>query len=268
MGAPYPAAIAFDRIAERYDEVFTRSLIGRAQRHAVWRCAARTFAAGDHILELNCGTGADALFLYRMGITVTACDASPQMILQAKRRCKLESAQSAIRFETLPTEQLAELDPAARFDGVFSNFSGLNCVADLGAAAEELARRVVPGSPLLLCFSTRVCLWEVLWFLSRGSFRKAFRRWRAQTTVRFEDLPIVVHYPTVKRLRSLFFPHFTLRSCTGIGVAVPPSYLEPWARRHPGILRRLSLLDRVLCTLPVFRVLGDHMLLCFERVQP
>jgi hypothetical protein len=73
-----------------------------------------------------------------------------------------------------------------------------------------------------------------------------------------------VQYPTLHQLRALFAP-FALRSCTGIGILVPPSYLEPWARNHPQFIGALSRIDRVLCNLPVFRVIGDHMLLHFEK---
>ena len=38
-----PAGLAFDTLAERYDDMFTNSLIGRAQRDAVWSMAIRTF---------------------------------------------------------------------------------------------------------------------------------------------------------------------------------------------------------------------------------
>ena len=66
---------AFDRLAGSYDEVFTRSVIGRVQRGVVWKVLAETFRPGDRILELNCGTGEDALFLGRRRVTVESCDA-------------------------------------------------------------------------------------------------------------------------------------------------------------------------------------------------
>ena len=57
--------LAFDSLAAKYDDLFTRSMIGRAQRGAVWDALIDTFEPGSHILELNCGTGEDALFLAR-----------------------------------------------------------------------------------------------------------------------------------------------------------------------------------------------------------
>jgi ubiquinone/menaquinone biosynthesis C-methylase UbiE len=263
---PNQTSLAFDSVAEQYDDHFTRSVVGRAQRDAVWQKAAVTFSAGQHILELNCGTGEDALFFASHGISVTALDASKQMVLQARRRRELEAPNSPIRFELLPTEDLAELKEAQLFDGVFSNFSGLNCVPDLAAVAEQLSARVKPGAPLLLCLSTRFCLWEILWYFLRGNFRKAFRRCGGHATARFNDYIIHVHYPTLRHLCTLFAP-FKLRSCTGIGILVPPSYLEPWARKHPQLISALSRIDRALCNLPVFRILGDHMLLHFEKID-
>jgi ubiquinone/menaquinone biosynthesis C-methylase UbiE len=261
---PSQTSLAFDSVAEQYDDQFTRSVVGRAQRDAVWRKAAATFSAGQHILELNCGTGEDALFLARQGISVTALDASKQMVQQARRRRELEAPYSPISFELLPTEDLADLKDAPLFDGVFSNFSGLNCIPDLAAVVEQLSARVRPGAQLLLCLSTRICLWEILWYLLRGNFRKAFRRCGGHATARFNDYTIHVQYPTLRHLRTLFSP-FVLRSCTGIGITVPPSYLEPWARKHPRLITALSRIDRALCNLPVLRVIGDHMLIHFEK---
>jgi ubiquinone/menaquinone biosynthesis C-methylase UbiE len=268
VATQHRAALAFDSLAERYDDLFTRSLIGRAQRDAVWKRAAEAFTPGDHVLELNCGTGEDALFLSRLGVVVTACDASEQMILQAIRRRELEAPHSEISFKVLPTEKIAELQAPVMFDGVFSNFSGLNCVADLAEVAKQLSTCVRPGAPLLLCLSTRVCLWEIAWFLCHGEFNKAFRRCRGKATVSLGEFNVVVRYPSVRRLRGLFSPAFVLRSWTGIGVAVPPSYLEPWARKHPQRLNALRRLDRIICNWPGFRSIGDHVLLWFEPVQP
>ena len=261
------AALAFDQMAKEYDEVFTRSMIGRAQRSAVWSVATGVFPRGSHVLELNCGTGEDALFLARNGITVTACDASTEMVGVASSRLRNEAPNARISFNLLPTERLRELKPATTVDGAFSNFSGLNCVVDLEQTAADLATLLPLGAPLLLCFSNRFCVWEMLWYALHGKFRKAFRRCSGRATAKSGEFTIDVYYPTVRKLERLFWPFFRLRSITGVGVTVPPSYVEPWIRNHPRLLNSMSTIDKTISTLPVFRVLGDHMLLHFERVQ-
>jgi ubiquinone/menaquinone biosynthesis C-methylase UbiE len=268
LHAGVAAGRAFDRLAATYDHDFTDSLIGRAQRDAVWRIARKTFRNGDNLLELNCGTGEDAFFLAAHGISVFACDASPAMIARAEQRLAHKANAPQVVFCHLPTERIAELNPDARFDGVFSNFSGLNCIADLGPVAAALSSLVKPGDRLLLCFSTRFCLWETLYYSLRGNFRKAFRRCGGSSTAVLEAAPLTVYYPTVRAIRRSFAPDFRLHSQTGIGVAIPPSYLEPLARRHPMLLFMLRRIEGSLASLPGFRAVGDHILLCFEKVTP
>ncbi|MGB6689833.1 MAG: class I SAM-dependent methyltransferase [Terracidiphilus sp.] len=259
------AGSAFDTIAESYDSLFTTSTIGCSQRSAIWRKAKTVFQAGDRVLELNCGTGRDALFLASLGVAVTACDASVGMIRQARARKSEEAPRAAVDFRVLSTECLQELPPHLCFDGVFSNFSGLNCVADIQKTAKLLAGRIYPGGQLLLCMSTRFCAWEMLHYLSQGDVRKAFRRCRGTTQARMGPYSLPVYYPTVHALVHSFGRMFRLRSVTGIGVAVPPSYMESWARGNPLIFRMCESFDRVACSWPGIRVLGDHMLLHLER---
>jgi ubiquinone/menaquinone biosynthesis C-methylase UbiE len=261
------AGAAFDRIAQDYDRQFTDSLIGRAQRDAVWKVLARTFRTKDKILELNCGTGEDAIFLAGQGISVFALDASPQMIARAQQRHQHISAQTPVVFCEMPIERIGELRPQKPFDGAFSNFSGLNCIADLDEVASSLAGLVKQNGRLVLCFSTRFCLIEILHFLSVGQWRKALRRCKGYTDVTIEGARFMVYYPTLRKICRSFEPYFRLHSCTGIGVAVPPSYLEAWAQRHPRMFLTLRRLEERLATLPILRSTGDHVLLCFEKVD-
>jgi ubiquinone/menaquinone biosynthesis C-methylase UbiE len=261
------ALLAFDSIAANYDDLFTHSLIGRAQRGVVWDVLLDTFEPGAHILELNCGTGEDALFLARHDISVVACDGSEGMIRTARKRQQQEAPDAPIHFKLLPTEQLAELHPGHSFDGVLSNFSGLNCVSHLDPVVWNLASLVRKGAPVLICLSTRFCLAETLWFLLHGDFRKAFRRTPGVADAKVSEFTVKVHYPTLRQVKQSFSPWFRLRSCTGIGVAVPPSYLEPMIRKYPRLLSLLRWIDKRISRIPLLRIMGDHMLLHFERVE-
>ncbi|MCU1322813.1 MAG: Methyltransferase type 12 [Acidobacteriaceae bacterium] len=260
------AGAVFDRLAASYDRDFTDSLIGRAQRGCVWKILLKTFKPGDNLLEVNCGTGEDAFFLANHGISVFACDASQQMIARAEQRLALKSPTPPSVFYHLPTERIDELNPTQRFDGVFSNFSGLNCIENLSPVAQALARLVKPGDRLLLCFSTRYCLLEIIYYLLHNQPGKAFRRCKGFSHAILEDQTLSVFYPRIRHIRQSFAPYFRLRSRVGVGVAIPPSYLEPFVRRHPNLFRILCRIERVVSLLPILRTTGDHVLLCFERV--
>jgi len=259
--------LAFDSLAATYDDLFTRSMIGRAQRGVVWDALIDTFEPGSEILELNCGTGEDALFLAGQDVSVLACDASARMIDTARRRMQSEDPEAPIEFRVLPTEHLSRLGRDELFDGAFSNFSGLNCVADLHLTAHQLAGLVARRAPVLICISTRYCLWEIAWFALQGQLRKALRRTSGFATAKVGEFTVKVHYPTLRALRKTFSPYFRMLWCTGIGVAVPPSYLEPVMRKHPRLLNVLRAVDRVISPLPWFRTIGDHLLICLERVE-
>jgi ubiquinone/menaquinone biosynthesis C-methylase UbiE len=260
------AAAPFDVLADTYDEVFTRSLIGQAQRAQVWRVLEQTFSPGQRVLEVNCGTGEDALFLARQGIAVLACDSSPRMIGVARSRKAAEAASSDIEFRLLPTEQLNQL-PREQFDGALSNFGGLNCVEDLGTVAAELGKVLKPGAPLILCLANRVCAWEMLWYGAHGNWEKAFRRLqRNGIEASLGTMRVHVWYLSVRELARAFAPWFRLKTHRGVGVFVPPSYLEHWVRRHTFLLRNCERLDGVITRWRIFRNVGDHVLLHFERI--
>jgi SAM-dependent methyltransferase len=260
------AGLAFDRLASEYDSMFTFSNVGRSQREVVWECALATFVPYSHILELNCGTGEDALFLAKAGMRVTACDASAGMILQARNKAESEGLGAQVDFHTLPTERIASLPETHRFDGLFSNFSGLNCVRDLRSVAQQIGIRLEPGAPLLLCLSTRYCFWEIVYFMLRGNPSKALRRCAGSTRAHVGNFEFPVYYPTISELCSAFTPGFRLVSTVGIGITVPPSYLESWVLRHTRLLGLLKEIDAIVRRWPVVRTLGDHMLLHMEKV--
>jgi len=261
------ASAAFDGMADAYDATFTDSLIGRSQRNVVWLALENTFRPGDRVLELNCGTGEDALFLAKRGVSVLACDASVRMISVAQHRKIREAPGSCLQFRVLKNEDIDTLTAVDRFDGVLSNFSGLNCVQHLPAVARTLADLVKPRGAAVLCLSTRVCLWEIAWYGLRGNLKKAFRRLPGATVATLNGIPVPVWYPTIARVRRAFSPSFRLRSIRAVGLFVPPSYAEPWIERHQQALKSFEALDRVFGTWPGFRGVGDHVLLQFERTS-
>jgi ubiquinone/menaquinone biosynthesis C-methylase UbiE len=257
----------FDSVAGSYDEAFTSSKIGQAQRVAVWSELAQTFCPGGRVLEIGCGTGVDACFLAEKGIHVLACDSSSQMIEVARRRVQEHGLQELVRPLLIRAEDIATLPPRELFDGAYSNFGALNCVENLPQLARDLARLLKPGANAILCWMGPSCLWEMLWYLAQGNRRKAFRRLHHDgVTARLADEAFVhVRYPSVKSLAAAFAPEFRLKSVKGIGVAVPPSYVEDWAKRHPNLLRLCERLDAVFGHCPGVRVLADHILVRLQR---
>jgi ubiquinone/menaquinone biosynthesis C-methylase UbiE len=262
------AAIAFDRVAHSYDKSFTHTAIGRAQRKQVWRRLLTAFPPGSRILELNCGTGEDARYLAKQGRSVVACDASAAMIAIARRHDEEEEGRASTQYIHIANENLHALPSELSFDGAFSNFSGLNCLADLTPVAEHLAELVRPDGRILLCLWSRICAAEILWFLLQGQPRKAVRRFSGKATANLGEMTISVFYPTVREVCRSFSPWFQLKSRCTVGLFVPPSYVEKWMNKHEKALARFEWLDRLCGDWPILRDLGDHTILEFVRCNP
>jgi SAM-dependent methyltransferase len=250
----------FDALATDYDSRFTATPLGLHLREAVWRRLDARFALGDRILELACGTGEDAVHLARRGVRVLATDASPAMVEAARGKVIAAGVEGNVDVRRLAIEDLGSLTEA--FDGAFSSFGGLNCVADLAGVARDLAARLRPGASVLACVMGPVVPWEWLGFLLRGRPSQAFRRLRPS------GVPwrgITVRYPSIRQLRRAFAPAFRLVRVNAVGALLPPTEFEGWARRHPRLLTSLARWERGLETLPPLPWLADHYLAELER---
>lgn len=247
--------------AETYDQDFTNTIIGQLWRDAVWLELDRSFQSGQRVLELNCGTGIDAAHLADRGIRVLACDISPRMIELACKRATTAELRDRLDFRPVATEMISVLEKDGPFDGAFSNFSGLNCVDDLSAVTSDLARLLKPGARIFLCMLGRFSVWESLWCLIHGNRRRSSQRFQQR------DRAIKVQYPSRKEIERVFSPHFSLRRWKGIGVALPPSYMEHWARRFPRLVMALACVDNVIGKVSPLRSMGSCFLLELERTK-
>jgi ubiquinone/menaquinone biosynthesis C-methylase UbiE len=205
------SAAAFDRIAPRYDQLWTDTPAGRSQRAQVWRHIDLVFRPGESVLDVGCGTGADAAHLVARGISVHGIDSSPAMVEICLRANPGGLPCPALSATVLAAEQIATV--AGVFDGALSNFGALNCIADLCPVVAGLAAKIRPGGRVAICTMGRFSAAETLGFAARLQFRKAIRRWRGTALSSLG----AVHYHTVAELRAAFAPEFELERWTGIG---------------------------------------------------
>jgi SAM-dependent methyltransferase len=261
-------ARAFDAIADQYDSIFTQTPIGQELRQIVWRNLSGTFKTGAHVWELNCGTGEDAVWMARQEIRVLASDGSPEMLEIAARKADVHQLSDRIKFLLYDFAHPAAGPLDDEFDGVLSNFGGLNCVSDLRPLATVLAKSIKPGGHLIIVVMGRWCAWEILWHLLHLQPRRAFRRLaRKGAEGRIGIQKIRVWYPSAKALRRTFSPNFQIRRTVGLGVLLPPSYLHPVVEGRRWMFRLLCRLEKSRASTMLLRFFGDHILYDFERTS-
>lgn len=245
----------FDPLAPTYDADFTESSIARYLRGRVHRRLDGLFRSGDHVLELGCGTGEDALYLASRGVSVLATDASDAMLDTAHAKTQ---GTPLVTVAKLDLKQLPA-NEARQFDGVFSNFGALNCLDDWRPLAAWLASHVKRGGVAAFGVMSPLCLWEIGWHGAHGDFKTAFRRLRADT--RFNGISI--RYPSIRRLTRDFAPHFRRVHVEALGLFLPPSDVYGVLEKRPRLLRPLMALERRFGHLAPS--LADHYWVEFRR---
>jgi len=258
----------WDTAAETYVQDFTGTGIGETRRQAVWRRLDKLFFPGQKLLELNCGTGIDAVHLAHKGMQLVACDISSRMIDLARQLATSTGTRQLIDFRVLPNEEIGSLTGENVFDGAFSNFCGLNCVEDLPAVVRELTRLVKPGAPVLLCMIGRFVPWEIMWFMAHGKPGKALRRLRGSNFRPSDPGTVRIQRPSVSEIARIMSPAFSLKRWSGVGITVPPTYTENRMQHFPRMIQGLAGIDRLIEDLPLFRRMADCVVLEFECVKP
>jgi SAM-dependent methyltransferase len=262
---------AFDAVAASYDVDFTRTAIGSAQREQVWRALAPLLHQKTmNVLELNCGTGADAVHIAQAGHRVLATDRSQAMLRITHRNIERLGLHDRVTTASLDLNNPLLPPHEAPFDLVLSNLGGLNCVDTdaLARLAERISLRMNTGGRFIAVLLADRCMIETLYFLLRGRPTAAFRRWRKgplSVPVGNSTVPTWYHSPAA--LCEAFLPYFVRERSQPIGLCVPPSYLEPRFRSRPRSLRNLQRIDLCVGRSSLFTRLGDHYLIQFRRAS-
>jgi 2-polyprenyl-3-methyl-5-hydroxy-6-metoxy-1,4-benzoquinol methylase len=256
-------------VAGRYDADFTDTPLGRRQRHIVHRYLEGLVREGTTVLELNCGTGEDALWLARRGARVVATDASGEMVEMAQRKGMGAGMEGRIEYRTMAIEELGRPDAAeslGRFDLILSNFDGLNCIADLSPLPEMLARHLLPGGSAILVFMNPVCAMEILYLLARGRARRTLQRLRRDgLPVHIgNDIAVRTFFHPVGDVKKMFSERFIVRHIEAVGLITPPTLMRDFYHRHEKLFRPIFPVEDLLSPIPPFNRMGDHVLIHFQ----
>jgi SAM-dependent methyltransferase len=257
---------AFDSVAADYDGARGNNDLIQDMRGEMWRWLDATFSPGEHLIDLGCGTGLDAVHLARLGYRVTATDWSPLMVLRAGDRAAAQGVADRVRAINIGAHELDRLDETGAYDGAYSNLGPLNCVPDLSNVSRECARLLMPGGRLVFTVIGRYCPWELAHYLRRGRWARAKVRFERQVVpVGMNNHTIWTRYYTPREFYHAFRPHFTLEHYRGLCVFAPPPYLTWIRERCPRLYEQLWRIDRHVSGWPLIRGMGDHFLIVMRK---
>ena len=272
----------FDAVAHEYDSTFSFTAVGRLLRERVWYCTGgfsrwnpAAKAAGT-TLELNCGTGEDAIWMAQQGWKVLATDVSAEMVRVAQAKAELFSGKTVnlsqaipinISFQTCSFAEIEQL-PEGNFDLIFSNFGGLNCVSpeELSRLGPVFTQKLKPGGRFIAVVMSRFCWWEILYFLLKMKPKAAFRRFSKKPLDARLDAQTSVstwYYSPLEFQKHLHFKGQAI-AVKPIGFWLPPSYLNPFFEKHLRWLGALNILEQNFAP-SWLAPAADHFFLCMER---
>lgn len=256
---------AFDGVAAEYDGPSGNNEIVQRFRHATWRVLTTTFPVGSRLLDLGCGTGLDLAELTSRGYRVVGVDWSPSMVSRTRSRIVANGLGDRARAEILGIQELASL-VGEKFDGIYSNFGALNCVADPRTVSLACRDLLVPGGRLVASVIGRVCPWEIVYYAAHLDRANATRRLqRGQIPVGLQGQTVWTRYYLPREFAREFAADFDLSSYRSLGFLVPPPYLAGWYRRFGRLGSALDWLDQRLSGLTGVRDVGDHFLMVLTR---
>ena len=258
-------AAAFSRKAGIYDAFGQDHANLARMRQRVYAQLARWTPTGSHILELNAGTGLDAVALIECGYRVHATDIAPGMVAEMTRKQTALELNGRLTVQQCSFTALNQVK-AGPFDAVFSNFGGLNCVADLTAVAQHLPHLLRPGAILTWVIMPPVCPWELVRFPQ--DWQVATRRLRrGGVRAQVEGVAFQTYYFTPRQVLQALGPAFQLKDLRGLSIVTPPADNDQFAKRHPQLFGWLARLDDRLNGWPLLNKIGDFFILT-ARYEP
>ena len=255
---------AFSAQSALFDEADEKNLIIHWMREQVREHVLELWKLGDSILELNAGTGLDAIYFAEKGFKVYATDNAQGMIDVVDQKISRRSLADKITTQRCSFSELENVNRTG-FDHIFSNFGGLNCTDSLDKVIDSFDRLLKPGGTATLVIMPKICPWELMLAL-KGNFKIAFRRLKkGGVRSHLEGKYFNTYYYSSAQLRKMFDEKYSVVSIKGLGVFVPPPYLDTFPIKHPDIYKTLQAIDKTVSTIPPFRSWADHFIISVKK---
>lgn len=257
---------AFSKQSAVFDELYSGNTIVNYKRDRVHAHVLQYLKPGASILEINSGTGEDALFFAQQGHHVHATDISAGMQQQLKQKVENSKLEHLITNELCSYTKLQSLKHKGPYDHIFSNFAGLNCTGELDKVLASFSSLLNPDGVITLIILPKFCLWETL-LVFKGKFRTAFRRMfsRNGRKAHLEGTYFTCWYYNPSYITTNLKDSFDLLSVEGLCTIVPPSYIEGFAESYPSIYQFLKKTEDKLKLSWPWKYIGDYYIISLRK---
>jgi ubiquinone/menaquinone biosynthesis C-methylase UbiE len=253
---------AFSKQSSHFDEDDCSNPILRLWRQRIYTHVETFLKPNSRILELNAGTGIDAIYFAKQGHRVHATDLSDGMISTLQRKIDQLSLSDKITIQQVSFEDLDGVKE--KFDFLFSNFGGLNCMDDLKKVTRHISGLLNPNGILTFVIMPRLCPWEWLWAF-KGKFKNAFRRFNSKgADTHLEGHHFTTYYFSLRQIQKSM-GDLNLLKVESLGCISPPPSATKFVQTFPRFTKFLNQLDVVFSNKFPFDRWGDHLIVTFQK---
>jgi SAM-dependent methyltransferase len=221
----------------------------------------------DVLLEIGCGTGAEAIRISKSVRQIIATDISQGMLNLLRQKISAKKLESIVPVQARAAS-ISSIAPL--FDGgkvrIAYSFNGaLNLEPDIEKFPLELSKVVERGGYFVCSVRNILCLSETIAHAAVLQLDKIAPRRKQPTMVSVGGIDIPAFYYSTKFMSRLFGPHFKLKKLVGLPAFLPPAYLNNYCIRFRPVTSLLEKMETVLADRFPFNRLSDQTLFVFQR---
>lgn len=254
----------FSALYDEYETLAHENYIDIARRNTI-RKHVETFLQPQYsILEINAGSGIDAVYFARKGHTVLATDIASGA--EKHIRDKITGlGLSGLEFQNCSFLALGQIT-GRTFDHIFSNYGGLNCTNNLPAVFAQLGKVLNVGGYVSLVIMPPYYPWEMATIL-KGN-RKAFRRWHKKgVAANVGSYEVTTFYHTPKKVKAAAGNHFRHVKTRNIGTFYPSSHFASISKYKSIVSGLIRLDDRINDSPLMWKGIGDYFIITFQKTD-
>jgi len=251
----------FSKISKHYEDLDKTSDLINWMRSRIRKNLEKKLLPGEKILEINAGSGIDAVYFASLGYDVLATDIADGMLSFIDKKSKQKEIRNFLRYKKVDNNNLKALYPE-RFHHIFSNFGGLNCSSpdELENIFKQFPDLLYSGGTLTLVIMPKICPWEWLRFFKNKDL--AFRRLSKKPVLaNIEGVKVRTYYYNVKDVKKLLANDFKDFSVENISFFGPTGNRYFFKQKHPVLFKILTSLDKPTSKIPFLQGIGDYFVI-------
>jgi len=261
-------AEAFDSASDEYDYTIKRNFINTWIRRRSLQVLRRIVRPDDFLLEIGCGTGAEAMEVCDWVSGIVATDVSARMVGLASAKAKARGLQGKVLPIRLRASEIS--DVRTKIDGrairVGYSFNGaLNCEPNLDSFVSQLHAVLEPKGYFVCSIRNTTCASEMVSHGLVFQFDRATPRREQPTMVSVGGRDIPSTYYSPSDFARHFSSRFTTEEVIGLPALLPPAYLSNYYLKFRSVSSVLERLEPLVSGIAPFNRLGDQTLFIFRN---